>query len=402
MKKYQKWLYPAEAEWLGLKVRNPEAGREQSRYYISKEQYKKVVRKRKGKPDLKENTEGHGNMSAFKNGRLMDIDEYCAHYNLPLENVKSYKIVTHTGIPYYNILFNEQTLEDDPIEWGDLRDLIEADLLKLRHEPKVINGDRVGVVKIADLHFGAYVNGLIRTKDYSIGILVQKLHRAAAIINSYGFASVHVHILGDLIETFTGLNHKNSWKNLDKVMIGAEVVKLCTLCLHKDFLNRINNLSTVKIVAGNHDRVTSNKDEDTKGDAANLIAWGLDLMGYDVEFDPLVISHFIDEINHVILHGHHGISKKETKAIILDYGKQGVYNLIAEGHLHSIIERLTENQKKKFHTVKDDAVDHRRFNAPSFFTGNSFSEYLGYTSASGFVVTYNSGLGVPDVDYKAV
>jgi hypothetical protein len=167
-------------------------------------------------------------------------------------------------------------------------------------------------------------------------------------------------------------------------------------------LNRINNLSTVKIVAGNHDRVTSNKDEDTKGDAANLIAWGLDLMGYDVEFDPLVISHFIDEINHVILHGHHGISKKETKAIIWDYGKQGVYNLIAEGHLHSIIERLTENQKKKFHTVKDDAVDHRRFNAPSFFTGNSFSEYLGYTSASGFVVTYNSGLGVPDVDYKAV
>ena len=81
---------------------------------------------------------------------------------------------------------------------------------------------------------------------------------------------------------------------------------------------------------------------------------------------------------------------------------QGNYNLICEGHLHSIIQKLNVNQRDTYQTIKDDAVDHRRMNCPSFFTGNFFSEILGYTSESGFVITEDNGKGVPNVFYYAV
>ena len=40
-------------------------------------------------------------------GYNMGIDEYCEFYNLPRDDIKSYKLVTHTGTPYYNIQFKE-------------------------------------------------------------------------------------------------------------------------------------------------------------------------------------------------------------------------------------------------------------------------------------------------------
>ena len=168
--------------------------------------------------------------------------------------------------------------------------------------------------------------------------------------------------------------------------------------MHEYLLKHIKNLKSITIVAGNHDRTTSDKDEDVDGGAANLIAWGLDLIGYNVEFNPLVISREIDGINYISLHGDKGISKKDTTTIIWNYGKQGMYNFVLEGHLHTWIEKLT----KKYQTIKDDSIDHRRMHCPSFFTGNSFSENLGYVSNSGFLISYNDGEGVPEVDYKTV
>lgn len=39
--------------------------------------------------------------------QVMDIEQYCKRYNLPYQNVRSCKLVTHTGTPYYNIAFDE-------------------------------------------------------------------------------------------------------------------------------------------------------------------------------------------------------------------------------------------------------------------------------------------------------
>ena len=44
-------------------------------------------------------------LSAFNQttGRIMDIEEYCNHYGLPISNIKDNKLITHTGTPYWNI-----------------------------------------------------------------------------------------------------------------------------------------------------------------------------------------------------------------------------------------------------------------------------------------------------------
>ena len=51
-------------------------------------------------------------------GGYMDIDVYCKHYNLPRQDVRSYKLVTHTGTPFYNIAFHENVEITNDITGG--------------------------------------------------------------------------------------------------------------------------------------------------------------------------------------------------------------------------------------------------------------------------------------------
>ncbi len=334
--------------------------------------------------------------------QLMNIESYCKHYGLDVSKIRSYKLISHSGIPFYNIVFYEEVVESLVTE-EELKQIIAEGFKDIKYtEIKKESKNKIGIVKIADLHLGSYVDNLIRTKNFSIDILANKLLEAVNDINDRGYSIVHVHILGDLIESFTGLSHKNTWKGLDKAMVGSEAVKLVVKILHDNFLSKIVNLGDVKVVAGNHDRVTSDNKEDVQGGAANLVCWGLELIGYNIEFNPLVITHTVGKITHILTHGHHALSKKSTKQICWDYGVQGNYNLICEGHLHSIIQKLNINQRDTYQTIKDDAVDHRRMNCPSFFTGNFFSESLGYTSESGFVITEDNGKGVPNIFYYAI
>lgn len=335
-------------------------------------------------------------------GKLMPIEKYCVFYGLDFSKIRSYKLISHSGTPFYNVVFFEEDFES-LLSIEELKSFIEEGLKSVKYQKiNKLSEGKVGVVKIADLHLGAYVDNLIRTKQFSIDILANKLSEAVEDINERNYSKVHVHILGDLIESFTGLSHKNTWKGLDKAMVGAEAVKLVVKILHDNFLSKINNLGEIKVVAGNHDRVTSDNKEDVQGGAANLVCWGLELLGYDIEFNALVITHTIGNISHILTHGHHGLSSRSTKQLCWDYGVQGNFNLICEGHLHSIIQKLSIKQRDSFQTIKDDAVDHRRMNCPSFFTGNFYSESLGYTSESGFVIVEDNGKGVPNVFYYAV
>ena len=346
----------------------------------------------------------------IKRNRLRLLDEHEGIYNatneldVPNTSVKHMWLKTkQSSIFVKNPEYIEPLEEEENVTEVELKQLIKEGFENIKYNPiKNNNTNKVGVVKIADLHLGSYVDNLIRTKQFSIDILANKLLESVEDINNRNYSTVHVHILGDLIESFTGLSHKNTWKGLDKAMVGAEAVKLVVKILHDNFLSKIVNLGEVKVVAGNHDRITSDNKEDVQGGAANLVCWGLELIGYKVEFNSLVITHTIGKITHILTHGHHALSKRSTKQICWDYGVQGNYNLICEGHLHSIIQKLNVNQRDNYQTIKDDAVDHRRMNCPSYFTGNFYSESLGYTSESGFVITEDNGRGVPNVFYYAV
>ncbi|MEO0900765.1 MAG: hypothetical protein AAFY00_01675 [Bacteroidota bacterium] len=252
------------------------------------------------------------------------------------------------------------------------------------------------VLKWSDLHFGAYIRNLVLTPDFDDEILLNGLLESVGYVNTMLFEKVHVHINGDLIESFSGLNHVNSWMSMQPDKIGANAVILCCDLLEKA-LSKIYNLGTVKIVAGNHDRTSKANDEDVKGGAAELIAWGLEKTGFDVEFHPMIITHEVEGINHINLHGHFGISKRPTDEILWKYGKKGLYNFIFEGHLHSIIQKLSVSKTKNFKTIKDEGIDKRRMHCPSFFTGNYYSETLGYDSNPGYLVVWDNGRGKPNV-----
>lgn len=71
----------------------------------------------------------------MENGLMMDIDEYCAYYNLPRHDISSYKLVSHTGTPFYNIVWRESTaiIEDLDIE-GVINDVVSK--LQMNIPPK--------------------------------------------------------------------------------------------------------------------------------------------------------------------------------------------------------------------------------------------------------------------------
>ena len=117
-------LKPEEAISLGLDVKEKnDLGN--SKYRITDEQFKAIKKERskskkvENKVSVKSKSEpnDYNNKKVFvlsawnKEGYMMDIDKYCEHYQLPRADISSYKLVSHTGTPYYNIVFKENTLD---------------------------------------------------------------------------------------------------------------------------------------------------------------------------------------------------------------------------------------------------------------------------------------------------
>ena len=402
--KIRKRLSEEKALQLGLKVKPIEKCGKNPRYYLTEKQ---VAQLGDVKNEVTSKTSANNYnepliLSAWSDkGRMMSIDEYCEHYNLPRKDITSYKLVSHTGTPYYNIVFKEQISKDD-FDYKKALKQAFKDFKKYEPEENKYEDEVDTVVTLADLHFGAYVSASQISPEYSITVLCDMLEYAAEKANTYSVGNIHVHLLGDLIESFTGLNHKNSWKGLDKGMFGVSAVKLFVELFKKHFLDNLISLGSIKMVAGNHDRVTSDSSEDTDGGAAELVAWGLEMLGYDVEFSTSVLTHLVDDTNYILNHGHLGLTKKmSTKELCWTYGKKGYFNYIQEAHLHSRIRKLNAKQVQGFQLISDDNNDCRREVFPSFFTGNPYSENLGFSTMPGFKISMSGrGRGVDVFDFS--
>ena len=234
------------------------------------------------------------------------------------------------------------------------------------------------VATIADLHVGAFVQGLRATKDYNNEILRGYLKKTAERINRYGAKEVHVNILGDLIESFTGLNHPNSWKSMQYGMYGVTVVKEAHAII-LEFLCSINNLKQVNGVGGNHDRPTASNKEENNGEIAELIFWVLEKSMPSLKFtyNHKVNQQIIDGLNYILHHGNFGFSSpNKISGLLFEHGEKDMYNLIIGGHTHG---------RKVIHDTKNSRV----ITCASMTTGNEYSDDLGFTSLAGFSVTYN-------------
>lgn len=259
------------------------------------------------------------------------------------------------------------------------------------------NGEKIGVVSFADFHIGADIKDLLKTKDFNIEILMDYIAEAVAIINSKNYKEVYINLLGDFFESLSGMNHENTFKSLGKNMWGANVIILANEIIAEHLLSKINNLAGVNIVSGNHDRMTASNKLDNTGEGGKLLWFMLtkDFPDLPIDYHNSVLTKKIDGINYLLTHGDKGYSKKDFSKFVLDYGQTGEYNLVIEGHLHT--RRTLKSfayEKKKYNEVEVVSYDdsnYRKLIAPSLFTGNWYSESLGFGGNAGMLITESNG-----------
>lgn len=239
------------------------------------------------------------------------------------------------------------------------------------------------VASITDLHIGARVENLRLTPEFSPEQTRNLLDKVANKINQTNATDVSIILAGDIIESFTGLNHKNSWQSVEYGMVGAKVIKEA-ISLIEEFITKVNNVKEILGVAGNHDRITASNKEDTKGQVAEIIFYMLDrLYGnqINVQYSDLVLSKEIDGIQYIVTHGDKKVIR-EGKQAIIDYGDNKLFNVILAGHLHS--RKVIEDQRS-----------YRWIVSPSVFTGNRYSEENAWHARPGFLTFENDGTGNP-------
>ena len=308
-------------------------------------------------------------------------------YNVAKYTVNSWDVAGKNGkrTNYQVKVFLEP--KEVQIDFENVKKKLDKEISKFKI--KKTPGIGTAVITIADLHIGAKTKGLKLTDDYSYKIVIERLGEIASKVNSLNKKEVHLIMLGDFIESFTGMNHPNSWKGLEYEAYGAEVI-INAYKIINAFIKSINNLSSINMVAGNHDRVTNSSKEDSFGDAAKLLHFMLEKdSSIPVDFDPIMLSKKIDGINYLMTHNHLGLGKRDIGKICFDYGDQSRYNVLLGGHWHS---RVTKKYYSKESIVADEA-NYRAISVPSIFSGNFYSESNGWSSTSGYNIIENNGKG---------
>lgn len=127
-------LKTEEAKLLNLEVKPKEQDGRSPRYRITSEQEAIIKKARASNPvtpdEAKEPPTKKKSpfiMSAWKtSGGVMNIDEYCLHHGLPREDVRGYKLVSHTGVPFYNIQFREQVSLESCLDLDFISEIVKT------------------------------------------------------------------------------------------------------------------------------------------------------------------------------------------------------------------------------------------------------------------------------------
>lgn len=249
------------------------------------------------------------------------------------------------------------------------RDLI-GKLGKPTKRARMITGD-VDVIHTGDLHLGALVkkDGNGYEAEFNIDIAKDRL----GVISDYitdNKKPIIFTILGDLIESFTGKNHADTWQYIESH--GMELA-LKAYDILQEFIDQNPLIRKVGIMSGNHDRVSDKKDEDGYGQVAYLLHGLLKRTMPQVEFmfDRRILSFKQNDMVHICHHGHLGISKNSLEKMIVDYGDSSLFNLVVGAHRHS-------------RGIDADTMNGRKIWIPSFTSTNHYASDIGAHSLSGF------------------
>ena len=197
----RKRLKPQEAELLGFEPKEnlPDGN---AKYSINTKEWEKILDFRISQNKTKPIEESPNDeltkhkpfiLSAWNNtnGKILDINEYCTVHNLPRQDVRSYKLITHTAIPYYNIQFRENVSEVDA-----LQDLFTDEYFKEIAgkyikpldiiSPNVGNSEYIDRLIISDVHIGMDNTGDLNTVPLYAKVIYDEaniFHRLNQVIN---------------------------------------------------------------------------------------------------------------------------------------------------------------------------------------------------------------------------
>jgi len=255
-------------------------------------------------------------------------------------------------------------------------------------------GSNTAVLALSDFHIGAKVEAMGNTPVFDVKTVVARLQEVATQVNSKQYEDVYVCLLGDFIESFTGLNHMSTWHELEHKGHGTNVIILAYNIIRR-FLTSLDNVAGVYIVSGNHDRVTMKMEGDPYGSVAGLLAFMLkENTPLDIRHNAVLLGIEIDSIYYILTHNHFGVSKGDLGKAFWEHGRQGVYNVMLGGHWHS------RKGKRVYTTIDEKQVDqanYRQLAVAPLFTGNFYSESNGWNSSAGYTVIVNNGQGKPNV-----
>lgn len=171
IKKTNTRLTDEEATSIGLRV-TPSG-----QYRVTKEQLFDIKSERLGtKTNQYEPKPIRDIMTALnEKGEVMDIDEYCEFYNIPRDQVRSYKLVSHTGTPFYNVAsgnVEERTSEDIMSIVESYIEQHKPDYSFIKDLPK--DSKNLLVLDIADLHIGKLSRAYETNDEYNTEIAKQR------------------------------------------------------------------------------------------------------------------------------------------------------------------------------------------------------------------------------------
>lgn len=251
--------------------------------------------------------------------------------------------------------------------------------------PKSEDGSGIGLVDFSDLHTGAvlkYAIETVKTLPFDLEILTRYMDDAAAMVNAYNFKKLHVFLPGDLVESFTAFNHRDTWRHIQANQGGVVILAYNVL---KRLLQNLNNVERVYMVEGNHDRMVAQKEGNTRKGVAELIAFFLsENSGLNIDYHPFLTGTEIDGAFHMMTHGDHKPFAKND--FWFRYGRQGMYNVLRTGHFHGF--NVLRQTNETLH-----------YQCPSIFPGNFFSESIGFDAVPAITIVTHTA-GVPRIDYR--
>lgn len=317
-------------------------------------------------------------MSALKKcGTLMDIDEYCEHYGIPRSNVRSYKLVTHTATPYYNIQSTSIAEDSDIDILAKIDSLIKSRSKKPISRKKVKYDVKVAQLVFSDVHIGMdNKDGLYGGNWSEKSLMERRKEMTRAFVNSVDRADcVQIINLGDYADGLDGKTVRRQ-HDLPQNMSNEQVFDAGVKFMLDTFEDIYHNVKCNRFVWYN----VCNSNHSSSFDYFIAQAFKAVVMAKYSNVEIINERKFIGHIEHkgrvdIITHGKDDINLRfGFKPNLDEKGERKIEEYIKHYNLHG----------KDIHFHKGDSHLRVVDKSSPYFTYNS---YLAFSPSSNWVQT---------------